>query len=547
MRLILRPLTAALAVTALTSCMDLSAPSAKSRLSLAIVPRFSESATLQSATLAQAGLSYNAVRIVIVRPSTPPDTLKDTTIVFTPTSAEVTLELSVTAAPSEALSAGVQFKQDQTVMFSGSTDVKAVAPTASATAKPIEVVVSYTGPGSTAATVEIQPGAGLYSATATSQLTAKALDSKNVVLSSAPIFWSVSDAALASITPSGATAILTPKGKRGTVNVTATTANGIAKTVALDLAPDAAGLRVVQGAGQKGPGGSALPLDAVVELYAADGLPAASTGQTVAFSASTGASITPASSTIGANGRASAKMTVGGSSGTTYIFTATVGTFAVSWGGTATPGAPTHFVVTGSTSFAFDEGTVPPTDSIPTVRLADAQENSVSGVALNITVSDGATTKTAQIPSSDTVSVNVYKLSPLTAGVYTVKVEVADASLGITPLTFNVTVRGKRLVFTQQPPSTVANGQTITIKVAIQDQSGNTLTSGTPSNINLSIDPAGASGWGMTGSGSVTPVGGVATFTITIGTTSGAKTGVKIQAVGASLPAVLSAAFNITP
>src|SRR5437868_5335536 len=181
MRSVIRPLTAVLAATALASCMDLSAPSAGSRLSLAIVPRFSES-----------------------------------------------------------------------------------APTASATAKPIEVVVSYTGPGSTAASIQVTPGAGLYSASSATQFSAKAFDSNNIELTSAPIFWSVSDKSKATISSSG---LLTPTGNRGTINVIATTANGVSKSISVDLAPGAAGLRVIQGAGQSGPGGSVLPLDAVVELY----------------------------------------------------------------------------------------------------------------------------------------------------------------------------------------------------------------------------------------------------------------------------------------
>jgi hypothetical protein len=542
MRSVIRPLTAVMAATALTSCMDLSAPAGRSRSSLAIVPRFSESASLASATLAQAGLSYNAVRIVIVRPAT--DTLKDTTIVFSPTSPEVTLELSIAAAPTEALTAGVQFKQDATVMFSGTTEVKAIAPTASATAKPVEVVVSYTGPGSTAASVQIAPGPGLYSTSSNTQFTARAFDSNAIELTSAPIFWSVDDQTKATISSTG---LLTPKGTRGTVNVTATTANGIAKTIAVDLAPPAAGLRVVQGAGQKGPAGAVLPLDAIVELFAEDGLPAASAGQTVTFAASAGASITPASATINTAGRASAKMTVGSNAGTTYIFTATLGTFSVSWGGSATPGTPTHFVPSGSTTIEFDEGTLP--DPIPTLRVADAQENSVSGVALNITVKESGVLKgTIQFPSDSVGLIDVYKTvaSKLTAGVYTVLIEVADPSLAVPSITYNVTIRGKRLVFTQQPPSTVTSGQSITITVAIKDQAGNTVTTGTPSNINLAVDPAGQAGWGISGTGSVTPVNGVATFTITVSTTSGSKTGVKLQAVGASLPAVLSNAFNIT-
>ena len=78
--------------------------------------------------------------------------------------------------------------------------------------------------------------------------------------------------------------------------------------------------------------------------------------------------------------------------------------------------------------------------------------------------------------------------------------------------------------------------------VAVQDQFGNTVTSGGNA-ISLAIDPAGATGWSVSGSGNA--VSGVATISATVSTASGAKTGVKIQASSGTLAPALSAAFNI--
>ena len=172
----------------------------------------------------------------------------------------------------------------------------------------------------------------------------------------------------------------------------------------------------------------------------------------------------------------------------------------------------------------------------------------MSGVLLKVTVTEGDYVKgIAQLPVDSVGVINAYRISPPEAGTYVVLVEAADTALHVPSVSFNVTVRGKRLVFTQQPPSTITSGQTVTIQVAIQDHTGATITTGTPSNINLAIDPSGASGWSIGGTGSVTPVNGVATFNVQITTTSGAKTGVRIQAVGAGLPAKVSAKFNINP
>ena len=544
MRYSFRPLAAALSAVALASCTDVfqgTAPG-RGRAALAIVPRFSESATRASAALNEAGASYNQVRIVIVRPAT--DTLKDTTLAFTPTSSELTLELSIAAIPSEAVDATVQFKQDNEVIFSGKSTVKALAPTAAGSATPIEIEVEYTGPGSTVETVAIQPGAGVYSASNTTQFTAKAFAGASEVPNT-PIFWSVSDESKATISSAG---LLTPKGQRATIEVTATAANGVSKTISVQLAPTAAGLRVVQGAGQRGAPGSILPLPVIIELVAADGLPAAGSGQFVTFAASGSAQIQPASVSLDANGRAQAMMKVGTTPGTTYIFTATVGAQTISWAGTASVGTPTHFVPSGSTTLTLTAGVRP--DPVPTLRVADAEENSVPGLTLKVTIRNGGVNVVEPffVPADSIGLLEVYRVAPTTVGTYTVLVE-ADPSLSIPSITYNITIvagAAAKLAFTQQPPSSVVSGNSVTLKVTIQDAHGNTVTSAAPSNVNLAVDPAGPTGWNIAGTGSVAPVNGMAVFTVQINTTTGAKTGVKIQANGASLPAVLSTPFNIT-
>jgi hypothetical protein len=542
MRSAARILLAAIAATTLTSCMDMSAPFGAGGRSLVIAPRFSQSASLTSAALARVGLSYNSVRIVIVRPETRPDTLKDTTIAFGPESPETTLELSVAARPSEELVAVVDFQQDGVVVYHGTAVVTAVSPTTARAATPVEIEVSYTGIGSTTATVSVSPGGGLYSTSSSTQFTAKAFDGASVELAGTPIFWSVNDSTIATISSTG---LLSPKGKRGNVTVTATAANGVSTAATVTLAPGASGLRVVQGAGQTGAPNSTFPVPVIVELVAADGLPAAGTSQTVTFSASQGASITPATTTLDANSRASAMMTVGGRSGTTYIYSAQVGLFQVQWPGTATPGAPTHFVTSGSTTLTLTAGVIP--NPIPTVRLADALENSVTGVMLKITVKEGGVALGPPLMVSvDSVGrLEIYRVAPTKSGTYTVLVETAD-QLGVPSVTYDVTVNAgpaAKLAFAQQPPATVFSGQPITIKVAVTDQFGNLVTSSAQT-ISISAEP-GATGW--TASGSASAVSGVATISATIATSSGARSGVKIQATGGTLTAALSAAFNITP
>jgi hypothetical protein len=493
--------------------------------------------------MAQAGIAYNSVHIVITRPGlTPAGTLKDTTIVFGPASPEITLELAIDAVPSEDLEAFVEFKQDNTVMFSGKAAVKAVSPAVSAAATPVIVNVNYTGPGSAVATLSITPSAGLFSATANTQFDVKAFDASNIQVLNVPIVWSVSDAVKATISSTG---LLTPTGNRGSLDVTATAANGVSKTVTVQLSPAANGLRVAQGAGQSGPPGSQLPTPVIVELLSADGLPAAGTGQTVTFSAGPGASITPTTTTIDANGRASATMTLGSTSGTTYIFTAQSGAFQVQWGGTAKPGTPTHFVSNTSTTLTLTAGVTP--NPVPTIRVADALENSVSQTPLKITIKEGGVTLPGTpftVPADSVGLLEVYKVAPTRTGTYTILVETNDASLGVPAVTYTVTVNpatAAKLAFTQQPPASVTTGSPVTVKVTIQDQFGNTVTSAT-NTITLSIEP-GSSGY--TVSGSAAAVGGVATISATASKTGGAVAAAKLQATSGTLTAALSSAFAI--
>src|SRR3954466_4502768 len=149
----------------LVGCLDASqasGPVGASRATLAIAPHFAREATSASALLAGAGLSFDHVRIFVVRPAVDArpvvDTLKDTTIAFQPGDAAKRLELSIAAVPKEVLKATIQYAQGSTVLFEGSASVIAIASTTernSATAAEIEVL--YTGPGATATNVHLTP------------------------------------------------------------------------------------------------------------------------------------------------------------------------------------------------------------------------------------------------------------------------------------------------------------------------------------------------------------------------------------------------------
>jgi hypothetical protein len=122
-----------------------------------------------------------------------------------------------------------------------------------------------------------------------------------------------------------------------------------------------------------------------------------------------------------------------------------------------------------------------------------------------------------------------------------------DVTPAIPSLTYTIVIEpaaAAKLAFTQFPTS-VVSGQTVSpaIVVTIQDQYGNTVTA-PAANVNLENDPT--TGVTMSGTGSVSPVNGVATFSAITFTTSTARADYRIKTTGANLPASASPAFAIT-
>src|SRR5205823_1515698 len=99
------------------------------------------------------------------------------------------------------------------------------------------------------------------------------------------------------------------------------------------------------------------------------------------------------------------------------------------------------------------------------------------------------------------------------------------------------------LVVTTQPPASVAAGSKITFKVAMDDASGHVDTTFTgPVTVALGANPGSAT---LLGTLTVNALLGVATFsTLSINT---AASGYTLAATASGLPAVQSAAFNVTP
>jgi hypothetical protein len=549
MRNAIRSLSIGLFAIGLVTCADLASgthPHALAPATLALAPKFEPSANRTVAALAQLGLQYDHVRIVIVRP--PTDTLKDTTVAFHSTDAPLTLVLSVLAIPDEHLGATVQFKSGATVLFQGSATVTATPANVAGTAdNAVSVAVTYVGPGATATKLTLSPGTGTYAAGIVTQFTARAFDTANVELLNVPIAWSVSDTNVATIDLSGA---LTPKGARGTVTVTAAFGS-LSQSATLSLVPPAAGLRVAQGAAQTGRHGIQLPLPVIVELVAADGFPGLSSGLTATFVANNGGSVSPASVAFGPEGRAQSFFTLGSIAGGINLYTVTAGSFPpIIVPEIAVVGPPTQLIPSGSTTLTVTAGVAP--NPVPTFRVADVNGDSVAGVPLTVTLSKGTTGTQTFSFISDTIGlVNLSALVPTAAGTFTATFASGSANVSFPSLTYTLIVvpgAPAKLAFDIVPTTTAPGGfLSPSVGVSIQDRFGNRVTSSTAS-VTIALDLTTGSGELLGGTPTtVSAVSGFASFTTLLKITPTTTVGVKLTASSTGLTSALSAPIIITP
>jgi hypothetical protein len=548
MRNAIRSLSIGLFAVGLVTCADIATgnrPRGLERATFAFIPKFEAGANRTVTALAQVGLQYDNVRIVIVRPET--DTLKDTTVAFHSTDAPLTLELSVLAIPEEHLGATLQFKSGTTVLFQGSSNVTATPANVPGTAdNAVSIAVTYVGPGATAKTITLSPGSGLYAAGIATQFTAKAFDAANVELQNVPFVWSVSDVNVATVS---ATGTVTPKGTRGTVTVTAAFGD-LRQSTTMNLVPPATGLRIAQGAAQTGRHGAQLPLPIIVEAIADDGLPALATGLTATFVANSGGSVSPASAPFGADGRAQSLFTLGSNAGGIHLYTVTAGSFSpLIVPEIAVVGPPTQLIPSGSTTLTITAGVVP--NPVPTFRVADVNGDSVAGVPLTVTVSKQGATGTTTFPFiADTIGlVNLSAIVPTVVGTFTVTFASGSADFSFPSLTYTVTIvpgAATKLAFDRVPTSSSSGGFLSSgVAVLIQDKFGNTVTPSTAA-VTIGLDATTGAGETLSGTKTVSAVNGVAGYT-DLQITPAKTSGVKLTASSTGLTSALSAAIIITP
>ncbi|HEX3866764.1 MAG TPA: hypothetical protein VHV78_08435, partial [Gemmatimonadaceae bacterium] len=284
-----------------------SKPANRGAARVGFAPVFSTSAIAAAGRLADFDISFDHVRVVLVRPVA--DTVKDTTIAFAPGQSDVTLDFTVDVeAVGESFGASIDYTNPSGVVFHGDGTVQSYAPDQPAPAQ--QITVQYAGPGATVTHIVVSPKTVQLVAPGTASFTVAALDANNAPVPGVPVNWSSSDPTVATISSTGT---LATTGKRGTVTVTAVTPSNASDNATVTVALPPTGIVLVSGGGQSGTVGATLAQPGVVRVTASDGAGVA--GVPVTFAPPTGGKVGASTATTDASGSASTSLTLGGTIG----------------------------------------------------------------------------------------------------------------------------------------------------------------------------------------------------------------------------------------
>ena len=353
---------------------------------LGIAPTFSASAVQAYSALTSSGGDVTSVHVVL-RDLAGAIAL-DTVVVFPATSSTLTLELPVSIeGTTQDFNAVIELRDAAGVVQFSSTSRVTAHDQATGGSSPAVVTMQYVGPGFAAKSVSVSPAAVDVPTGGSQVLSASALDGLGKVVPDISVTWTTSDATIATVSSTGtSSAVVTSKGPRGPVTISATTQSGLVGKAVVNILPQPSRLVVISGAGQTAPAYKTLPNAYVVELDGTDGKPIANGVVNFRVIGSDGDVGTPLVATD-ANGRASTTMKLGKSSGT-YTFEAASGTLApvtvTETASAAVIGAPTQLIPLTGVPQSYRVGVSSP--QTYSAQIADANGVSVPQAGIVITI-----------------------------------------------------------------------------------------------------------------------------------------------------------------
>lgn len=264
---------------------------------------------------------FTRVRIVLLR--TDGSLLVDRLVDFPPTADSIVLSLLVplpSSAPTEGYPVDVLLRYvnaaGDTVFAGGPIRVTATAAGRDTPPQQVDVPLTWTGPGSTAESVEISPSDGVATSGTTTAFTAIARDAQGEPVAGAPIIFSTADPTRAAIAaPGNGTVTWLPD--RGEARIVASLPSGASDTAYFLVELPASQIEQLAGNGQSGIIGTTLsqPLQVVVR----DAQGNVVQGARVAWNVVANASVSADTSVSDAEGIAGTSLTLGMTAGPSSV------------------------------------------------------------------------------------------------------------------------------------------------------------------------------------------------------------------------------------
>jgi adhesin/invasin len=385
------------------------------------------------AALASFGLAIDGVRFVVVRPSTPPDTLADTTVAIPPDAESIDLDLRVPLISSaETLHVSIVAMSGAIPLFEGTAPVEVRSGVRPST--PTEIpVLSYVGPGAGVDSIVVLPRLPFMFFNDSLRFQVEAFQA-GVPVSQVYVSWTTSDTSVARVNSNG---VLRAPAARTSVRVIARTPGGAAAdSTTATFQPLPAQLIPVGGAGQSGTVGFPLQMPLEVEVRAADNLPVG--GVAVRFRALSGiGSVTDSVYVTDATGRARTTATLGNVIGTQNFearVTGLAGSPAI-FGVTALAGAAAQLLVVAGDGQLATVNTL--VSTAPAVQAQDQFGNPVPGAAITFGVSIGGGRVSG--PTQLTTASGIATVGGWALGTASGANALTATLAGLTPVTFTAT------------------------------------------------------------------------------------------------------------
>ena len=476
----------------------------------------------------------------------------DTVITYPPGADSLTLSLTVpllSSAPStgEPMTLNLAYVNAAGVtVFSGGPVSLTAAPSApgSPAPAPVNIPVTYTGPGAAATGVRISPKSGSALPGDLFTFSAVALDAGGSTVPNTPIVWNSLDPAIASVN-SAAAGVVTAQPTRGTARIVAQLLTGPSDQATLQVSLRASAIAAQSGSGQTATVGVQLPQPLVVKVSASDGVGVG--GVTVGFAvAAGGGSVGTASAVTDGSGVAQTTWKLGSSVGAQSVTATAAGLSGspVTFSATGLAATPTKLVITAQPVSTSAGGTL----NTIKVTAEDAANNVTLAFTGAVTIAIGNNPGAATLGGSTVVNAvaGVAPFSTLSvnrAGTGYTLVATSAGLANATTNSFDITAgSGQRLEFRSYPSGATAGVLMDQITVVARDSVGN-LATGFNGAISLQA-ASGPTGSGLLGRTNIAAVGGVATFDSTKFNTAGTY---RLSASAGGVNAVTGATLTVVP